>query len=85
LTYLRNFADQNAILLRWSLKLAELDFIVEHRSGKKIAHADALSRHVGSVARESSLDKETFLQEQLRDAFCNKQTPGSYSGRNDFF
>jgi hypothetical protein len=84
LRYLRNFSDQNARLLRWSLKLAELDFIVEHRPGKKIAHADALSRHVGTVTRESSLDKETVLQERLRDMFCKKQTPGSYSSRSEF-
>jgi hypothetical protein len=58
--------------------------IVEHRPGTKIAHADALSRHVGTVTRESILDKETVLQEQLRDAFCNKQIPGSYSGKSDF-
>jgi len=43
LTYLRNFADLNSRLLRWSLKLSELDFVVEHRPGTKIAHVDALS------------------------------------------
>jgi len=44
LIYLRNFADHNSQLLRWSLKLSELDFVVEHRPGTKIAHAEALSR-----------------------------------------
>jgi len=34
LTYLKNFGDQNARLMGWSLKLCELDFTVEH-SGKK--------------------------------------------------
>jgi len=34
LTYLQNFADQNSRLLRWSMKLSELDFVVEHRSGR---------------------------------------------------
>ena len=34
-TYLRNFSDQNQRLMRWSMKLSELDFIVEHRAGKK--------------------------------------------------
>ena len=33
LTYLRNFAENNSRLLRWSLKLSELDFTVEHRAG----------------------------------------------------
>ena len=32
-SYLRNFADHNSHLLRWSLKLSKLDFVVEHRAG----------------------------------------------------
>ena len=44
LTYLKNVADQNARLMRCSMKLSELQFTVEHRAGKKIPHADALSR-----------------------------------------
>jgi hypothetical protein len=84
LTYLRNFADQNGRLLRWSLNLAELDFKVEHRPGMKIAHADALSKHVGTVTRDNSLDKETVLQEQLSDAFCNK-LPAHILARVNFF
>jgi hypothetical protein len=82
-TYLRNFAEQNGRLLSWSPKLAELDFIVEHRHGTKIAHADALSRHEGTVTRENSLDKETVLQEQLRDAFCTK-LPARILARENF-
>jgi len=35
LTYLRNFSDQNQRRMRWSMKLSELDFTVEHRAGKK--------------------------------------------------
>jgi len=49
LTYLRNFGENNSRLLRWSLKLSELDFTVEHRVGTKILRVDALSRHVGAV------------------------------------
>jgi len=51
LTYLRNFADQSNRLLRWSIKLSKLDFVVEHRAGTKMAHADALSRHVGTIVQ----------------------------------
>jgi hypothetical protein len=36
LTYLRNFAENESRLLRWSLKLSELDFTVEHRAGSNI-------------------------------------------------
>ena len=49
LIYLQKFADHNSRLLRWSLKLSELDFVVEHREGSKIGHLDALSRHVGAI------------------------------------
>jgi len=35
--------------------LSELDFTVEHRAGKKIPHADALSRHVGAVLNDKKL------------------------------
>ena len=72
LTYLRNFADHNNRLLRWSLKLSELHFVVEHRPGTKIAHVDALSRHVSTVTVNNCLDKVTNLQEQKKDAFCTK-------------
>jgi hypothetical protein len=50
LTYLKTFSDTNAKLMRWSLRLSELDFTVEHRAGKKISHADTLNRHVGTVS-----------------------------------
>jgi hypothetical protein len=46
LTYLQKFAGHNSRLLRWSLNLSELKFVVEHRAGSKISHVDALSRHV---------------------------------------
>jgi hypothetical protein len=85
LTYLRNFADHNSQLLRWSLRLSELDFVVEHRPGTKIAHVDALSRHAGTVTVNNCLDKVNILQEQKKDAFCTKQTTGSYSSNSDFF
>ena len=44
LTYLKTFSDTNAKLMRWSLRLSELDFVVEHRAGTIIPHVDALSR-----------------------------------------
>jgi len=85
LIYLRNFADHNSRLLRWSLTLSEPDFLVENRPGTKIAHVDALSRHVGTFTVNNCLDKATILQEQKKDAFCTKQTAGSYSSKSDFF
>jgi len=45
LRYVHTFAD-NSRLLRWSLKLSEFDFTVEHRLGTQIRHADTFSRAV---------------------------------------
>ena len=85
LTYMRNFADNNSRLLRWSLKLSELDFVVEHRAGSKIGHADALSRHVGTVTLASTLGKDSIRREQNRDEFCTKTNPGTISRKREFF
>ena len=45
------FADQNSGFLQWSIKISELDFVVEHRAETKTAHVDALSRHVGTIVQ----------------------------------
>jgi hypothetical protein len=52
LKYLQKFSDQNSHLLRWSIRLLELDFVVEHKPGSKMGHVDALSRHVGCRSRQ---------------------------------
>ena len=44
LKYLKKQRDSNHKLLRWSLRLAEYDFTVIHKSGKLHVDADALSR-----------------------------------------
>ena len=85
LTYLRNFADQNSRLLRWSIKLSKLDFVVQHRAGTKMAHVDALSRHVGTTVQGGTLDKEDALREREKGAFCLKQNPGTYESKKEFF
>ena len=85
LTYLRNFANQNSRLLRWSIKLSELDFVVEHRAGTKMALVDALSRHVRTIVQGGTLDKKDILREQVKDAFCLKQNPGTYESKREFF
>jgi transposase InsO family protein len=85
LTYLRTFSDTNCRLMRWSLRLSELDFDVQHRPGTKIPHADALSRHVGIVMDDGIPDKAAILREQSQDAFCNSRTPGKYASRSEYF
>jgi len=59
------------------MKLSELDFIVEHRAGKKIPHLDALSRHVGSVLNDKNLSREVVRDEQAKDKFCQSLNTGS--------
>jgi len=85
LPYMRNFADNNSRLLRWSLKLSELNFVVQHRSGPKIGHADALSQHVGAVTLANTLDKQSIRREQTKDDFCIERKPGSISRKCEFF
>jgi hypothetical protein len=83
LTYLRKFADHIARLMRWSLKLADFGYSIEHREGKKIPHVDALSRHVGAVL-QVRLDPETVRQEQGEDKFCRSLKPGTHSSERVF-
>ena len=69
----------------WSLKLSELDFVVEHKPGSKIGHVDALSHHVGAVMHDNGLDKESILSKQKKVEFYTKQEPGTYSSKREFF
>ena len=85
LTYLRNFADQNRRLLRWSIKLSELDFMVDHRAGTKMAHIDALSRHFGTTVQGGTLEKEGVLREQAKDPFCQKRAQVPMTERRNYF
>jgi hypothetical protein len=71
--------------MRWSFKLSEMDFAVEHRAGSKIGLVDALSRHVGAVMHEDIRDRNNILRERAKDTFCTKQKPGNYSSRREFF
>jgi len=57
----------------------KLDFVVEHRAGKKMTHVNALSRHVGAIVQGGTLEKEDVLREQTKDAFRLKQNPGTYA------
>jgi len=76
LTPLQKFADHNTRLLKWSLKLSELDYVVEHKAGSSIGHVGALSRHVGAITNPDRLSRESVQQEQGKDDFCRRQNPG---------
>jgi hypothetical protein len=64
LKYLHTFADINSRLMRWSLRLAEFEFELQHRAGTKIKHIDDLSRRVQSVTVDQSLSKVRIREEQ---------------------
>ena len=44
LTWLYSFKEPDGILARWIEKLGQFDFEIKHEAGKKIPHADCLSR-----------------------------------------
>jgi transposase InsO family protein len=86
LSFLHKFADNNSRLMRWSLRLAEFEFVVEHTPGTKISHVDALSRHVGTVNDSPGLAKREVLAEQLNDPFCEAQKRlRSFTSKSEFF
>ena len=73
LKFLRNFAENNSRLMRWSLRLSEFQFDIEHVPCSKIRHVDALIRHVGLVEEPKFMSKELMIREQKGDPFCKEQ------------
>jgi response regulator RpfG family c-di-GMP phosphodiesterase len=58
LKYMHNLAGNKSRLLRWSLRLSEFDFVVEHRPGTQIRHVDDLSRAVQAVTQELEITRD---------------------------
>jgi hypothetical protein len=82
---LRKFAADNSRLMRWSLRLSEFYFIIEHRAGSQIGHVNVLSRHVSTVMDQEILRKERIFWDQQKDPFCRSQNSGAYSSKSEFF
>ena len=70
LKYMHNFAGNNSILLRLSLRLSEFDFVVEYRPGTQIRHFDALSRAVQAVTQDLEISHDEVKNSQAEDKFC---------------
>ena len=75
LKWLMNRDDHTSRVMRWILKLQELDFDVQHRSGKSNAVADALSRY--------PLDStEPYGEDEIEPLYyCNTDLPPKASCR----
>jgi hypothetical protein len=58
--------------MRWSLRLIEFDFEIEHVTLSKIKHVDALSRHVGLVEETHLMSKEVITKDQ-KDFFVKSR------------
>lgn len=64
--YAINKANLNPRIARWTLRLQNYKFTLIHRAGKRMAHVDALSRHVAYL---DALPLERELEfGQLRDS-----------------
>jgi hypothetical protein len=72
-----------ARLIRWVLKLAEYDFNIEHKAGKKHVNADCLSCHITSITTAGDrkphddklsnvLTRETVFAVQQHDVYCRE-------------
>jgi len=72
LKWLLNLQDPSSRLTRWAMKLSEYDFVVEHRPGTQMRHADALSRSVNVIKEELVLSKENIRDKQETDELCEK-------------
>ena len=64
---LRNIKHRNGKLARWILKLEEYDYIIEHRPGSMMQHADALSRAPVNSIQVSTLSWKEFEEIQNFD------------------
>lgn len=73
LRWMLKVQDSSARLTRWSLRLAEFDYVVEHRAGKKHLNADALSRRVAWSRKEHrGVSKTDLRRGQEEDDWCQK-------------
>jgi hypothetical protein len=85
LTYLHKFTGNNSRLMRWSLRLPEFDFEIEHHPGTQIRHVDALSRHVQAINTIQIIPKKRMKVEQGTDRFCNSSEVRKCMGKSEYF
>jgi ribonuclease HI len=60
-----NKKDINPKITRWTLELQNYDYTVEHRSGERMKHVDALSRSSGVFVEVNSLEHNLAICQAL--------------------
>ena len=63
LKLLLNLQDPSSRLTRWAVKLSEYNYVVEHRSGTRMRHADAISTNINMVEKGLTLSREAIREE----------------------
>jgi len=61
---LLNLQDSASRLTRWAVILSKYDYVVEHRTGTKVRHADAILRSVHRVEKDVNLSRNIIKEEQ---------------------
>ncbi|CAK9817732.1 Transposon Ty3-I Gag-Pol polyprotein [Anthophora plagiata] len=75
----------NPRILRWSLVLRNYDYVLEHRPGDKLVHADALSREFSVlIITENSFERNLAIL-QNQDSQIKKLHDTLLHGENKFF
>lgn len=67
-----NKKELNPRIARWALELQNFDYVLEHRSGQRMQHVDALSRCTNILVIETNTFEENLVIGQGRDAELNK-------------
>jgi hypothetical protein len=71
--------------MRWSLRLAEFDFDIEHESGTKMGYVDALSLHIATVSERYLLLRRCSFRSRSKMSFVSIRGGSVTVGRQHFF